>query len=396
MRVLENIKILEITRVAPAELPGMMLADIDADLLKIESPEPSRNRDFRKERLSAFVFVNRNKHSMTLNMKTPEGCAIFQGLTAGADVIIEGFRPGVMKRLGADYVKLSALNPRLTYCSLSGFGLDGPYRDYSANDINYLSLAGVLGLIGDAGRKPVIPPNLVADYAGASLHGALGIILALYEREQTGYGRQVDISYLDTTVSLLAATPNMRFFFSEGVVPQRGAGFLGGSYPYYATYETRDKKLLTIGCTETKPWENFCKVLGRSDLTRFAQKPDHFVRAADAEDVAGLEQIECHYPDAESRRVARYACQGRCLCRQSLRCRRDGVGPQNNHRKMIIEAEQPGARQGEAIRDAIKLSETPGSVRHAAPVTGEHTAEVLRDLGMGSEIEKLRVKGVIE
>jgi crotonobetainyl-CoA:carnitine CoA-transferase CaiB-like acyl-CoA transferase len=121
----------------------------------------------------------------------------------------------------------------------------------------------VLNLIGDAGsKKPVIPLNLVADYAGASLHGALGIVLALFARERHGRGQHVDISYLDTTLSLLAATPNMRFFFSDGVAPARGEGFLGGSYPYYAIYETRDNKLLTIGCTEPWLWENFCKAIG--------------------------------------------------------------------------------------------------------------------------------------
>src|SRR5439155_1345535 len=129
--------------------------------------------------------------------------------------------------------------------------------------------ADVLGLIGEPGRKPVIPLNLVADYAGASMHGALGIVLALYARERTGRGQQVDVAYLDTSVSLLAATPNMRFFFSDGLAPRRGEGFLGGSYPYYAIYETRDGKLLTIGCTEPWLWENFCKAIGRPELARF-------------------------------------------------------------------------------------------------------------------------------
>ena len=230
MGVLDGIKIIELARVPPAEMPGMMLADMGADVLKIETPEPDRPRDLVNERRTAFAFVNRNKRSMTLNLKSPDGQAILRQLAETADVIVEGFRPGVMKRLGADYETARALNPRLVYCSLSGFGQDGPYRDYPAHDMNYLSLAGVLGLIGERDRKPVIPLNLVADYAGASLHGALGIALALFARERTGRGQHVDVSYLDTTVSLLAATPNMRYFFSDGVAPRRGEGFLGGSY----------------------------------------------------------------------------------------------------------------------------------------------------------------------
>src|SRR5438270_1227477 len=281
MGVLDGIKILELARVPPAEMPGMMFADMGADVLKIETPDPTRDTSVEAQRREAFAFVNRNKRSLSLNLKAPEGQAIFRTLAAEADVIIEGFRPGVMGRLGADYETIRALNPRIVYCSLSGFGQDGPYRDYPAHDLNYLSLAGVLNLIGDAGsRKPVIPLNLVADYAGASLHGALGIVLALFGRERTGRGQHVDVSYLDTTVSLLAATPNMRFFFSDGWAPRRGEGFLGGSYPYYAIYETRDAKLLTIGCTEPWLWANFCRVIGRPDFERLPRKPDQFVRAA--------------------------------------------------------------------------------------------------------------------
>src|SRR5512132_33823 len=172
MGVLDGIKILELARVPPAELPGMMFADMGADVLKIETPSETQE-DPDWQRRSAFVYVNRNKRSLALNMKAPEGQALFRKLAAGADVIIEGFRPGVMKRLGADYEAIRAINPRIVYCSLSGFGQNGPYRDYPAHDGNYLSLAGVLGLIGEAGRKPVFPLNLVADYAGASMHGAL-------------------------------------------------------------------------------------------------------------------------------------------------------------------------------------------------------------------------------
>src|SRR3990172_5048769 len=246
MGVLDGIKILELARVPPAELPGMFFADMGADVLKIDTP-PSEPESEEWRRRAAFVYVNRNKRSLALNMKAPEGQALFKRLAAGADVIVEGFRPGVMKRLGADYEAIRAINPRIVYCSLSGFGQNGPYRDYPAHDMNYLSLAGVLGLIGEPDRKPAIPLNLVADYAGASMHGALGVMYALFARERTGKGQHVDVSYLDTSVALLAATPNMRFFFSDGMAPKRGEGFLGGSYPYYAIYETRDGKLLTIG-----------------------------------------------------------------------------------------------------------------------------------------------------
>src|SRR5438552_11532308 len=292
MGVLDGIKILELARVPPAEMPGMMFADVGADVLKIETPDPHRDESLEAQRREAFAFVNRNKRSLSLNLKAPEGQAIFKKLAAEADVIVEGFRPGVMKRLGADYETIRALNPRIVYCSLSGFGQDGPYRDYPAHDMNYLSLAGVLGLIGEADRKPAIPLNLVADYAGASMHGALGIMFALFARERTGKGQLVDVSYLDTSVALLAATPNMRFYFSDGLAPKRGEGFLGGSYPYYAIYDTKDGKLLTIGCTEPWLWENFCRAIDRPAFARLARKPDQFGRPADAREEGARREIE--------------------------------------------------------------------------------------------------------
>ena len=305
---------------------------------------------------------------------------------ATADVVVEGNRPGVMDRLGLGWEALRSIRPGLVMCSLSGFGQDGPYRDYPAHDMNYLSLAGVLNLIGDAGsKKPVIPLNLVADYAGASLHGALGIVLALFGRERTGRGQHVDVSYLDTTVSLLAATPNMRFFFSDGWAPRRGEGFLGGSYPYYAIYETRDGKLLTIGCTEPWLWANFCRAIGRPDFERFARQPDQLVRAANREEQADRD-------DWYERLVKADVCVGKVYDVEEMV--RD---PQINHRQMIVEAEHPTHGRVRQVGIAIKLSETPGSVRSAAPLPGEHTDLVLKDLGLSAaDIARLHEKKVVE
>jgi crotonobetainyl-CoA:carnitine CoA-transferase CaiB-like acyl-CoA transferase len=397
MGALDGIKILELARVPPAEMPGMLLADMGAEVLKIDSPDPHRPEGPEWVRRTLHTFTNRNKRAMTLNMKTPEGQAIFRRLAATADVVVEGFRPGVMKRLGADYPALAAQNPRLVYCSLSGFGQDGPYRDLPAHDMNYLSLAGVLNLIGEKDRKPVIPLNLVADYAGASLHGALGIVLALFARERTGRGQHVDVAYLDTSVSLLAATPNMRFFFSDGTAPRRGEGFLGGSYPYYAIYETKDDRLLTIGCTEPWLWENFCKAIDRPDFVRFARQPDQFVRAANAEEEAARREIEAiirtRTRDEWWERLTRAdVCVGKVYDIEEM-----VQDPQVVHRKMIVDVEHPTHGRVRQIGVAIKLSDTPGSIRSAAPLPGEHTDAVLKDLGVpAAEIAALRERGVVE
>jgi crotonobetainyl-CoA:carnitine CoA-transferase CaiB-like acyl-CoA transferase len=397
MGILDGLKVLELARVPPAEMPGMFLADYGADVLKIDTPEPNHTRSADELRRAAFAFVNRNKRSMTLNMKAPAGQDVFQKLAASADVIIEGFRPGVMKRLGASYEDLRKENPRLIYCSLSGFGQDGPYRDFPAHDMNYLSLGGVLNLIGEPDRKPVIPLNLVADYAGASLHGALGIVLALYGREKTGKGQHVDVSYLDTTVSLLAATPNMRFFFSDGMAPRRGEGFLGGTYPYYAIYETRDKKLLTIGCTEPWLWANFCRAIGKPDFEKHARKPDQFVRAANAEEQAARVEIETliktrDRDDWYDLLVKADVCVGKVYDVEEM-----VADPQINHRQMIVEAQHPKLGRVKQFGIAIKMSEQPGAVRTAAPFPGEQTDAVLKELGMTADaIASLRKDGIVE
>ncbi len=392
MRPLDGITVLELARVAPGEFCTMLLADMGAEVLKIETPQDGEE----DPRRAAFAFVNRNKRSLALNLKAPEGQAVFRRLAAGADVVVEGFRPGVTRRLGADYETVRALNPRVVYCSLSGFGQDGPYRDHPAHDMNYLSLAGVLGLIGEPDRKPAIPLNIIADYAGASLHGALGIALALFARERTGRGQHVDVSYLDTTVALLAATPNMRYFWSDGIAPRRGAGFLGGSYPYYAIYETKDGQLLTIGCTEPWLWENFCRAIGRPDFARFARKPDQFVRAANAEEEAARREIEAIIRTRTRDEwfdllVAADVCVGKVYDVDEMA--RD---PQIIHRQMIIEVEHPTHGKVRQFGIALKLSDTPGAVTRAAPHRGEHTDEVLGALGLSAaEIRALRDQRVV-
>jgi len=395
MGVLDGIKVLEMARVPPAEMPGMFLADMGADVLKIETP-PDQAEDAATKRRAAFAYVNRNKRSLALNMKAPEGQAIFKKLAATADVIVEGFRPGVMKRLGGDYETLSATNPRLVYCSLSGFGHNGPYKDYPAHDGNYLSLAGVLNLIGEPDRKPIFPLNLVADYGGASMHGALGIMMALFARERTGRGQHVDVSYLDTSLALLAATPNMRFFWSDGMAPKRGEGFLGGSYPYYAVYDTKDGKYLTIGCTEPWLWENFCKAINRPDMVKFARKPDQFVRAANAEEVAAREEIEAIIRTRTRDEwydflVKADVCVGKVYEPEEM-----VADPQVQARDMIVEMRHPVHGTVKQFGQPIKLSATPGTIRSVAPYSGEHTDQVLGELGMAAaDIKTLRDKKIV-
>jgi crotonobetainyl-CoA:carnitine CoA-transferase CaiB-like acyl-CoA transferase len=397
---LQGVKILELIRVNPGAFCTMMLADMGAEVLKIETPPTDREADSKKAaheaRRAAFNFVNRNKRSIAINLKHHDGQKILHQLAADADVVVEGFRPGVMARLGGDYETLSKINPRLIYCSLSGFGQDGPYRDLPAHDLNYLSISGVLNLIGEPDRHPSIPLNLVADYAGASMHGVVGILLALLARQHTGRGQVVDVSYLDTTVSLLAATPMLRDFFFDGTTCGRGEGALGGSYPYYTTYDTADGKLLSVGCTEPWLWQNFCKAIGREDLGRFALCSEHFASVADSD--ARMAKKEVQEIIRQKKRDEWFEFfKDKNVCVGPVHTVEESFhDPQIKARQMIVDIDDPRHGSVRQVGIAIKLSETPGSIRCASVRVGEHTEEVLNTLGY-SETERgqLRQAGAV-
>jgi crotonobetainyl-CoA:carnitine CoA-transferase CaiB-like acyl-CoA transferase len=398
---LAGIQVLELVRVAPGAFCTMMLADMGAEVLKIETPPAERTGEEAAQtrevaRRAAFDFVNRNKRSMAINLKHPQGQKLLHQLAAEADVVVEGFRPGVMARLGGDYATLSQLNPRLIYCSLSGFGQDGPYRDLPAHDINYLSIGGVLNLIGEPGRPPAIPLNIIADYAGATMHSVVGILLALLARQRTGRGQHVDVAYLDTTVALLAATPAVRDVFLSGLTCGRGEGALGGSYPYYTTYETADGKLLSVGCTEPWLWQNFCQAIGRQDLGRFALHREHFASVAD--DAARQARQEVQAILRQKTRDEWFAFfKDKNVCVGPVYTVAETFqDPQVLARQMATEIDDPRYGKVRQAGIAIKLSDTPGSIRRVGPTVGEHTAEVLTMLGYSSaEQARLRQAGVV-
>lgn len=269
---LQGIRVLDLSVYPPGDLCTMMLSDFGADVIKVEAPTRSGRRtadealsrpDVDEEILAAYYGLNRNKRSIILNLKTEEGLKIFYRFAEGADVIFEGFRPGVVKRLKVDYEELKKRNHSLIYCSLSGYGQDGPYKDLPGHDINYMSTAGILALNGRQGDKPIIPLNLVADFAGGSLCGVIGILLALFAREKTGEGQYVDVSMTDGAVSLMAL--EAAEYFRTGIVPSRGSLSVYHS-PYYDIYETKDQKLISIGAIEPQFWERLCHVIGRDDL----------------------------------------------------------------------------------------------------------------------------------
>ncbi|MBI4301175.1 MAG: CoA transferase [Chloroflexi bacterium] len=400
---LAGIKILDLSRLAPGPYCTMLLGDLGADVLKIEEPfglagrrveqsQGTRDTGFVgsttvSERSVAFDALERNKKSMTLNLKTEEARRIFYRLTEKADVVVEGFRPGVVKRLAVDYETLSSINPGIIYCSISGYGQDGPYRDMVGHDVNYISVAGALGLIGWPGSRPSIPHNILADFAGGGMHAALAIMVALWAREKTGQGQYLDIAMTDGVLHLMASLASS--YFATGHVPGKGNTRLSGAVPYYNIYETKDAKYISIGALEPWFYANLCRILGREDLIPYQN--------AYGQKAAEIRSIFQEVFRTKTRD------EWFALLRQTDVC----VGPVYNfdevfsdpqiiHRQMVIELEHPVVGTVKQVGISVKLSKTPGQVRDFAPYLGEHTEEVLLSLGYDPEnIGNMRDKGVI-
>jgi crotonobetainyl-CoA:carnitine CoA-transferase CaiB-like acyl-CoA transferase len=380
----------------------MLLADLGADVLKIEAPRVSElsgsSRALPKEerrKAAAYYAPDRNKKSIVVNLKSEAGREIFYGLCRRADVVVEGFRPGVARRLRIDYETVTKLNPAIVYCSLSGYGQDGPYHTFPGHDINYIAMAGVLGLIGSAEEPPAVPLNLVADFAGAALYGALGISVALVARNKTGKGQYVDMAYTDGAISLMTWFNCGHFF--DGSMLKRGESWLHGAYPYYCVYETRDGKYITIGCLEPHFWENLCRFLGKEEYIPYHFALDHTVHKPEGdkwdEIRSSLKQIFLTKTRDEWFEL---------LTRNDVPAGKvyapDEVfsDPQVLHRKMVIEVEHPTLGKIKQVGIAPRLSSTPGKVRSLSPLPGEHTDEILQGLDYGQEeIENLRREGVV-
>lgn len=383
---LEGIRVLDLSRLLPGPYCSMMLGDLGAEVIKIEEPrvgDPTRHSPPIIDGDSApFAQVNRNKKSIAIDLKQREGRELFMKLASTADCVLEQFRPGVVDRLGINYSAVAEVNPRIVYCSLSGFGQDGPHRERSGHDLNYLALSGVLGLTTDENGKPTIPGVQVADLAGGMI-AAFGILAALMARERTGRGQYVDVSMYDVMMSMLPIPA--AHHFAGKTIPVGGKYVLSGAYPFYNVYETSDSRFMTLGALEPKFWANFCIRIGREDLVSrqydSGEQKQHLF-----EELATIFKSRSQAEWIELMRSAD------CCCEPVLSMTEAFEHPQAVARQMV--------RQSTSITDQLgysyKLSDTSLAETRAAPKLGEHTRELLAEIGITEEERKrLSDAGVI-
>jgi crotonobetainyl-CoA:carnitine CoA-transferase CaiB-like acyl-CoA transferase len=374
---LEGIRVLDLTRLLPGPYCSLLLADYGADVIKVEDPksgdysrwyEPKVNDD----QSAMFISLNRNKRSITLDLKDEKDKEAFISLIKTADVLIESFRPGVMDRLGLGFEELKVHNPKLIYCAITGYGQSGPYAKEAGHDINFLSYSGLLHLQGAPNEKPLIPSVQISDIGGGALMAAIGILLAIIDAKKSNTGQFVDISMLDGALSWMhTILPN---YWTSGELPNRGELTLNGGKACYEIYRTKDNRYISVGALEYKFWKSFCKVIDKEELIEQLDEPleQQRLMKQEVQEVIHQKTLEEWLELFEGID----ACVSPVLTPEEL-----ADHPQIKHRQMIEDITHPEVGVIKQIGNPIKLSNSTVRTRRHAPGFGEHTKEILKDLG---------------
>lgn len=387
---LSSLKVLDFSTLLPGPFGTMILADLGAEVLRIESPTrpdmvrmlPPMDRGIS----AVHGYLNRSKRSLALDLKRPEAVAVVHRLVQDYDIVVEQFRPGVMDRLGVGYEALRAINPRLIYCSVTGYGQDGPYRDRAGHDLNYLAIAGITSYNGRQDSGPAPMALQAADIAGGSCHAVMGILAAVIHRQQTGEGQHIDISMTDAAFSLHALSAPQALIGGEDPQLER-TQLNGGSF--YDCYETRDGRWFSVAGLEPQFFLQFCQAIGRPHL---ASKGLAMAPEVVAELKAEIREAMKEKDFAEWQAI--FAEIDACV-EPVLSVSEAARHPQLQARGMVVEVPAGDGVQRQ-VASPFKFSKTPPSYRFAGQHPGAHSAEVLAQIGFDEDgIEALRQSGAV-
>jgi crotonobetainyl-CoA:carnitine CoA-transferase CaiB-like acyl-CoA transferase len=388
---LSSLKILDFSTLLPGPFASLLLADMGAEVLRIESPtrmDLVRVLPPHDGGLSAsHAYLNRNKRCIALDLKRPEAVALVKQLVADYDIVLEQFRPGVMDKLGVGYEALKAINPRLIYVSITGYGQTGPYKDRAGHDINYLALAGIASYTGRRDSGPLPLGVQLADIAGGSLHGVMGLLAAVIQRQVTGEGQQVDVSMTDCVFSLHGMAG--AGYLAAGVEPQMENQVLNGG-SFYDYYRTRDGRWFSVGSLEPQFMQQLCAAIGRPELAERGLSP----RPEEQQALKREIEIEFEKHDfAEWQQIF----AGLDACVEPLLSLAEALEhPQLQARLLVAEVPRAGSDPQQQIACPIKFSGGLPAPRHIGAPLGAHTEEVLRELGYSAErIAALRASKVV-
>jgi crotonobetainyl-CoA:carnitine CoA-transferase CaiB-like acyl-CoA transferase len=390
---LEGIRVLELANYMAGPYCGMLLADLGAEVIKVENPQGgdfSRlTAPFIAGESAGFMALNRNKKSLTLNLKSQRGHALFLDLVRTADVLVENFRPGTMDDLGIGYPALAAINPRLIYSSASGFGQTGPYRHRAALDLIVQGMSGLMSITGEPGRPPVKVGVPIADLT-AALFGAYAILAALRVRDRTGEGQQIDVSLLESAIALQAWETSG--YFATGEVPKPLGSAHRVSAPYQAI-RTADG-YITVGATSPRNWAAFCEAMGLQHLEKDERFATVSARRARYQELAALiEEVTTTRPSEHWYRLLE---QAGVPCGVLNRLDQVVADEQVQARGFIVDLPHTKVGTVRATGSPVRLSRTPVRLARAGPVLGEHTFAVLAGLGLSeAEIAELERDGVV-